>query len=239
MKTLSSAPSSYETSVQKNGIKKKPNKTQLAYETIKKRILSGEYPTGTRLSERSLEADLQLSRTPIKTALDQLSFEGYLEASPDRTAVVTKIGFSEVLEIYELREAIEILSVRLASRRRTDADLRKMKKCLEKHRETLDKNIEDAEIYDARFHMYIAEASRNSQIAVHLKLLIDHCRRASLYQNRTNTNRVKSSIQQHEKILHHIQRREEEEAGKAMAAHLEDVIATTKDLMAEYYFMYR
>ena len=218
---------------------KTSNKTQQAYDTIRHFIMSGIYAPGTRLSERSLQTQLNFSRTPIKAALEKLIYEGYLEPGSDKVAVVAKIGFSEVLEIYELRSVIEALSAKLAAARRTEADLADMEKCIAAHRRTLEESVEEAEHYDAQFHMLIARASRNTQIAKHLEQLIDHCRRASLYHNQSKMNRILRSIEQHEAILEEIRRMDEDGASEKMSLHIEDVIAMTKNLMADYYFLYK
>ena len=77
----------------------KQNKTILAYETIRKKILSNTYPPGTALSERDLSEQLSISRTPVKDALKRLHFEGYVDILPERGAVVSKIGLSDTLEL--------------------------------------------------------------------------------------------------------------------------------------------
>ncbi|MBR0398287.1 MAG: GntR family transcriptional regulator [Eubacterium sp.] len=215
------------------------NKSQQAYDTIRHFIMSGIFAPGTRLSERSLQAELNISRTPIKAALEKLTFEGYLESSEDKVAIVSKIGFPEALEIYELRSVIESLSAELAASRRSEEDLVDLDVCITEHRNCLTESIEAAEKYDAEFHMLIARASRNTQISRHLKPLIDHCQRVSVYHNQKNSNRVIRSLEQHEAILQAIRAQNAEEAHAAMTIHMEDVIAMTKNLMAEYYFMYK
>lgn len=215
------------------------NKSQQAYDTIRHFIMSGIYTPGTRLSERSLQSELNISRTPIKAALEKLTFEGYLESSEDKVAIVSKIGFPEALEIYELRSVIESLSAGLAALRRTEEDLAEMDACIVAHRNCMKESIETAEQHDAAFHMLIARSSRNTQIFRHLKPLIDHCQRVSVYHNQKNANRVIRSLEQHEAILDAIRAQDAEEAKNAMTKHMEDVISMTKNLMAEYYFMYK
>lgn len=219
--------------------KSNANKSQQAYDIIRHSIMSGVFSPGTKLSERSLQQQLHFSRTPIKAALEKLTFEGYLETDDDKTSVVSKIGFPEALEIYELRSVIEALSAELAATRITDDDLEELDACIIEHRNSLKEDIESAEKHDAAFHMLIARASRNNQLIRHLKPLIDQCQRVSAYHNKKNTNRIKRSLEQHEAVLSAIRAQNPEEAKAAMTAHMQDVIAMTKELMAEYYFMYK
>ena len=70
-------------------------------------------------------------------------------------------------------------------------------------------------------------------------MIIRQCRRASIFQNQRNNQRIARSIDQHEVIFAAIENGDAEAAGQAMAVHLQDVITTTKALMCDYYFMYK
>ena len=214
------------------------NKTQQAYDYLLGAIVSGEYAAGARLSERPLEAKLHISRTPIRAALEKLSFEGYLEADENNGLVVTRIGFPNYIEICELRDAIEQLSVRLAAVRHTPEDLENLEASIREHKKSLSNSLH-SDLYDAEFHLLIAKASRNEQIVLHLEQLIAQARRATVYLNLTDRKRVEASIRQHEEIFSFLQKGDADGAVAAMSAHLQDVISTTKDHMAEYYFMYK
>ena len=214
------------------------NKSQQAYDFLLDAITSGTYPAGTRLSERSLQNTIGISRTPIRSALEKLALEGYLETDDSSGLVVSRVGFADIIEICELRDVIEQLSVRLACARCTQKDIGYLETNVRTHRKCIRDGI-SAENIDAEFHLIIARASRNQQIPPHLEQLISQSRRASVYLNITSSNRVEKSVQQHEQILQYLKTGDADSAAKAMSDHLQDVIATTKDHMAENYFMYR
>lgn len=96
-----------------------------AYLHIQRKIASGELSAGQAISELSLAKELGISRTPIREALGQLAAEGLLEQSPNRRAVVVKLTRQDTIELYELREALEVYAVGKAARqllRRADLD---------------------------------------------------------------------------------------------------------------------
>jgi len=89
---------------------------ETAYLHIQRKIASGELGSGHAISELALAKELGISRTPIREALRQLAAEGILENSPNRGAVVSRLTRQDIVELYELREALEVYAVGKAAR---------------------------------------------------------------------------------------------------------------------------
>lgn len=70
---------------------------------IRTRICLLQYPPGTRLGEEALASEFGISRTPIRSVLQQLQFEGLVEISRQQGAVVTTIDLIQLKEVYQLR----------------------------------------------------------------------------------------------------------------------------------------
>lgn len=87
-----------------------------AYLHIQRKIASGELRTGSALSELALAQQLGSSRTPVREALGQLAAEGLLQQTPNRGAVVVQLSRQDIVELYELREALEVYAVSKAAR---------------------------------------------------------------------------------------------------------------------------
>jgi DNA-binding GntR family transcriptional regulator len=85
-----------------------------AYLHIQK-IASGELQSGTAVSELSLAKELGSSRTPVREAVGQLVAEGLLEQTPNRGAVVVQLGRQDILDLYELRDALETYAIAKAA----------------------------------------------------------------------------------------------------------------------------
>ncbi|HEY1949959.1 MAG TPA: GntR family transcriptional regulator [Bryobacteraceae bacterium] len=87
-----------------------------AYLLIQHKIALGELAPGSAVSEIPLAQELGSSRTPIREALGQLAAEGILEQTPNRGTVVVQFGRQDIIDLYELREALEVYAVGKAAR---------------------------------------------------------------------------------------------------------------------------
>ena len=98
-----------------------------AYLLIQQKIARGELPPGSAVSEIPLAQELGSSRTPIREALGQLVAEGLLEQTPNRGAVVVQLGRQDIIDLYELREALEVYAVgKVAARANSPQDLQRL-----------------------------------------------------------------------------------------------------------------
>jgi DNA-binding GntR family transcriptional regulator len=86
-----------------------------AYAYIQRRIASGELKPDVSISELFLAKELNMSRTPIREALSQLVADGLLEQTPNRGTIVVQLKRQDIIELYELREALEVYSARKAA----------------------------------------------------------------------------------------------------------------------------
>ncbi|HQA60037.1 MAG: GntR family transcriptional regulator [Tepidanaerobacteraceae bacterium] len=94
-----------------------------AYNKIKTAILNNELMPGEKLVEASLAETLNMSRTPIREALRQLEQEGFVTYYPQKGSIVSHISTTLAQELYEVREVLEGLAVRLICERADDIEL--------------------------------------------------------------------------------------------------------------------
>lgn len=87
-----------------------------AYLLIQQKIARGEMAPGSAVSEVALAQELGSSRTPIREALGQMVAEGLLEQTPNRGTVVVQLRRQDIIDLYELREALEVYAVGKAAR---------------------------------------------------------------------------------------------------------------------------
>lgn len=88
------------------------------FQALTEEIVSGELAPGTPLPERSLVDRFGISRTPIRQVLWMLERDGLVDVHPNRGAFVKKLGAGEVIELFQLREALEPLAAMLAASHR-------------------------------------------------------------------------------------------------------------------------
>jgi len=144
--------------------------SDVAYEHIRKKILSGEYPPGHPLLTEALSAETKVSRTPVREALHKLKAEGLVTLSPRLGASVKMMDVKEFQEMCELRLALEGHAAGLAARNHSQADLQEIKLALDSMRELTEKILraadetpflEDLRRADVRFHIGIMTAAKN------------------------------------------------------------------------------
>ncbi|MGE0802403.1 MAG: GntR family transcriptional regulator [Lautropia sp.] len=86
---------------------------------LRQRIANHDLPPGSKLKEIDLANEFGVPRPRIREALSALEGRGLVERIPNKGAIVTRLDLAQVLEIYEAREALEGLCVRLATERST------------------------------------------------------------------------------------------------------------------------
>lgn len=92
------------------------------------KIISGRYPGGTHLKTEDLAVELRTSRMPVREALRQLNAEGLVVIKPNRGAFVTSFTATDILEVFEMRAALEGLAMRLAADMRSDQDIERVER---------------------------------------------------------------------------------------------------------------
>jgi DNA-binding GntR family transcriptional regulator len=94
----------------------------MAVEAIRAEIISGRLAPGTRLIERELCEQLDVSRNTLREAYRQLEAEGFIVVVPHRGPTVSEMSDREARGLFEVREALEGLAVRLFVERASEAD---------------------------------------------------------------------------------------------------------------------
>lgn len=89
---------------------------------LRKKILAGEYPGGTRLFEVPLAEEMNISRTPVREAMSRLAEEGLLDRAKGGGFIVRTFGFADVIDAIELRGVLEGTAARLAAERGVEAE---------------------------------------------------------------------------------------------------------------------
>lgn len=90
---------------------------------IRDRMLDGTFPPGSQLGEAKLAARMNVSRGPVREALQRLVQEGLLRNVKNRGACVISLGPGEISDVYLARGTIERAAVLILLRRGSPADL--------------------------------------------------------------------------------------------------------------------
>ena len=133
---------------------------------VRARILSGAVPAGARLTERSVAKDLGVSPTPVREAITRLEHEGLVRIIPRVGAIVRETSPDRVLQLFEVREALECKAISLFAERATEVDLEVVSQLAER-RDHLPAGKQSPEIFknDVDFHTFIQEQCGNKELA--------------------------------------------------------------------------
>jgi DNA-binding GntR family transcriptional regulator len=193
---------------------------QRVYDHLRGEIMGDRLPPGTELSEVALSKELEVSRGPIREAMGRLAAEGLVTVRPRRGAEVRSITPEELIDSYQVREALEVLAVRLAVPKITDAELADLDLLADQMADHA-KNGEVVDFFAANvaFHELLCELSGNQKLLqVHHRLAGEIGR----FQARTLALRgnLDESVTEHRAILAAIRLRDEEKAAELTAAHI-------------------
>jgi DNA-binding GntR family transcriptional regulator len=138
-----------------------------AYRYVLHRIRRGELGPGARLRTEEIAASIGTSRQPVREALRRLEAEGYLTSRPNCGAMVSAYTAQQLLELFEIRAALECLAVRLAAARATPADLAH----LEKLHLSLDWSAADPQAWlsgHAELHLYLVGLANRPRLSLEI-----------------------------------------------------------------------
>lgn len=196
------------------------NRSRDLKKQLEQEIVTGKLTPGTRLDEKTLTERFQVSRTPVREALHQLSSIGLIEILPRRGATVRKVSLRDLIEMFEVMAELEGLCGFLAAQRMNDSDIDLLR---QKHLATkpLLNPVDYDRYYDAnvQFHECIYQGSQNNYLAqqtLQLRNRLAPYRRVQLHQ----PQRIEKSFAEHEKVLIAIEARDATKASDLLKAHI-------------------
>ncbi len=212
-------------------------------EQIKSLISEGDLKPGDALPpERELMELLNVSRPPLREALNALAAMGYLEITQRHRTIVKSLtsgritepihqllkeDIKTVFELIEVRKAIETWNAHHAAERATSDDIAKLEKYLEAMQSKVKQRSRIVD-EDANFHLAISEATHN-KIQTHLMFSIYGMLKDILgkYWERLNINDL---LNQHQKIVSAIKGKDPDLAEMRMREHLDYVQDRVKEI---------
>lgn len=138
---------------------------EIVYEELKRQILIGEIPPGTRMMEVELADVMGVSRTPVREAIRKLEKEGLVTIEPRKGAYASNISIKDMVDVLEVREGLEAMAASFAAGRITAKQKDALLDVVEKYRNAVEsENIEQIIKYDEEFHSMIISMSGNSTL---------------------------------------------------------------------------
>lgn len=133
------------------------------YERLKTGIIDGTVAQGQWLVERELCEEYGISRTPVREVLFRLVSEGLVVQEPSKGFFVRNLTMDQVVEIFQAREALEVMAVALACQRMSAPDLERLRKLREELAQVdIDKEPAVHVKLGRLMHNIIRDVARNS-----------------------------------------------------------------------------
>ncbi len=189
-----------------------------AYQSLKKKILSGFFTGSDRLREIEVAALLEMGRTPVREALKRLEDEGLLTNEPRRGLVVTTLDQQAVSELYAMREVLEGAAAAFAAKHATPAEVANMGAILDEHDESA-----DPVAMNLAFHDAIYGSAHNRHLIRSLQSVADSTYllgRSTL----ANAQRAQLAKVEHRQILEAISGGDPVRAAEAAQAHIRNAL---------------
>ncbi len=201
--------------------------SERAYELIKEYIVTSDLinqPPGSRLDEKTLITQLNMSRTPVREAINRLAAEGFLQIVPYKGVFVAKKTRSEVVSTLMVRATLEGMAARLATRNLTVEDFAKMRELFTPFRDSsLKERRYKFSKANIEFHEFILERSKCCTLINIGKSLFDQMRLIR-FMTSAFLPRLQSALDQHLELVDIFEKGDANLAERLMRSHIEESI---------------
>jgi len=205
----------------------KNNLKNIAYTTLKERLINCEYEPGSVLKEADLAQELGISRTPVREAISLLEAEEYLIIAPKKGIFVTDISLNDVIQIFQVRMEIEPITLKMAGPNLPIDELVKWRTKFENS----PTDLKDSYKVDGEMHLFIIEHCNNKYIIDMMNTVFDKNARIVI-SSKQNLSHVKHAKEEHIEILNSLIKQDFNLAAEQMFAH----IANCRKASIDYFY---
>lgn len=192
----------------------------VVFNTLRDAILTGKLLPGERLMENQLADKLGVSRTPVREALRMLELENLVELVPRKGAQVLDMSEKDIVDILEVRSALEGLATSLACKKMKREDLQQLKTLEADFEQAIsEKDVERFVEIDETFHDAIFASTENVkliQMFRNLRIQLYRYRMAHAKQDSVMT----TIVAHHRSIIRAIENRDAEEGSTIAHSHI-------------------
>ncbi len=194
---------------------------EVVYESLRKTIISGIIPVGERIIEKEYAESLNISRTPVREALRMLEMEELVENIPRVGVVVKRISVEDVIEIYKIRQNLEVLATETAMDNITEEEIKEIEELLDlTERKNREGQVAEVMKLFEEFNSKIYEASRMKRLASMISKLNEYLRRFRNISIAEDERREKA-LKEHREILRAIVEKNKDNIEEIIKKHLD------------------
>lgn len=194
--------------------------TEQAYDYVRNGILRGDMPVGSVIAEAGVAADLGISKTPLRQALQLLRTEGLLEVGPRKQLVVRAFSPEHRNEVLRIREALEEIAIEAAVVVLTDDQIDLLHLSVLRQKRAVDAGNEEEFLeLDEQFHITIAQAANLPIVARLLEQIRGFARLMRLGRTQPPEH-LREVLAEHQRIVEAIEQRDASRARRELHNHL-------------------
>jgi len=183
-------------------------------------IHSGEFAPGSEVNEALLAQRFGVSRGPVREALRRLQGVGLISRAPYLRAHVVDLDIAQVVDLFQMREAMEGMAARLAAERMSAADAARLLADLEADRRAWIGGQQVPANRSFDFHQRVVEGSQNQRITETLNGDLHQLFRLYRRQSGADLRRKSDAYLEHWQIMRAIITRDPDLAESLMRSHI-------------------
>jgi len=192
------------------------------YKKLKSQIINFTLKPGQKLQDRQLGLQFGVSRTPVREALNRLVQEGFVRQISGRGYFVKEITIKEIEDLYEVREALEVLAAQQAIRNINNRQIKKLCEILKSHKKLIQKDEPKARLLeDADFHKTITLSSGNQYLYEIINNIFDKIPTFQTIDPLT-LKRAKTAYQQHREIFNLLKEKDSQGLKRRIRKHISE-----------------
>ena len=192
---------------------------ETTYERLCEEIRSGKLPPGSRLRETEIAERLAVSRTPVREAIRRLEADGLVDHLPRSGAVVRKLEYPELMELYEMRTVLEGTAARLAARAASPVELEELVAINDEMRAAAGRP-EVVIGLNRQFHKLLLDAARN-RFLLRAMATVENTLLILGSSSMAMPDRAREAVDEHREVLDALLARDGAAAEAAMRRHME------------------
>ena len=195
------------------------SKKDLVYEALRDAILEGDLEPGERIVIDELAESLHVSPIPVREALQRLQAEGFVTIEPYVGVSVTELHEGLISEIFDLLEALEVLSTRSACRRMGEKDLDEMEAILRRMDGLVDQPNRFSQ-ENVRLHQFICERANTPLVQSLMSKTLAHWDRLRRhYLKDVFADRISEAQREHWKMLNALRAHDAQRVERIVRTH--------------------
>ena len=194
---------------------------EIAYDVLKKAIITGEIPAGERIVETEYADRLHISRTPLREALRKLERDGLVEYVMRRGVIVHAFTSEDVDQIYTIRNSLEMLTLPYIIENATAEDIAALREKLSRMDKMMEKDDLEALSPLAReFHTSLTAISGKNRILRVIEGQDEYIRRFSAMAIKQE-NRRSTAHEEHHRLVDLVESKDLPAFEELMKNHIE------------------